>query len=290
MSPKEKLFKVLKAKDPILAPGAWDALSAKMIERVGFETCFLTGGGMTATMLGKPDFGMISLTEMTGQVRRICEAIQIPAITDGDSGFGNALNAMRTVTEMESAGAAAVAIQDKVEPANHQEGEMYPLDVAVKKLKASVKGIRRGEIAIVARTDEADVDAVIRRGKAYVKVGAELLFPHGAPNSFAPSDLRKIADSVGVPTMVNLQLLRGEKEGEQPTLDDFRGSMANILLFPREAFNAGIAASMNVLKQLKRDGRVAMKPEEALGKDLPELLEMQKWSRWTAEYLPKIEK
>jgi methylisocitrate lyase len=195
---------------------------------------------------------------------------------------------MRTVTEMEIAGAAAVTIEDKVEPANHQTGEMYPLDVAVKKIEAAVKGIRRGEIAVVARTDEAKVEDIITRGKAYVKAGAELFFPHGQPNSLTSSDLRKIAEAVGVPTMVNLPLLRGEN-GVQPGVQDFRGSMASILLFPREAINAGVAASMKVLKQIKNEGRALIKPEEALGAELTELLDMNQWSEWTVDYLPRLE-
>jgi len=289
VSPKDKLFEVLKAREPIIAPGGWDALSAKMIQNAGFKVCFLTGGGMTASLLCKPDRGVITLTEMVNQVRYICEAIEIPVIADGDSGFGNALNAMRTVTEMEMAGAAAVAIEDKITPPDRnfspQTPGTYPLEVAVRKVKAAVKGIRRGEIAVVARTDEPKVEAAIERGKAYVQAGAELFFPHGHPNGFSPSDLRKIGESVGVPTIVNLPLLRGEY-GRQPSASDFAGSLAKILIFPREAINAGLAASMRVLQQIRKEGKALIRPEDALGPELAQLLNMDEWAEWEEKYLP----
>jgi 2-methylisocitrate lyase-like PEP mutase family enzyme len=286
VSPRENLFKALKGREAVLAPGGWNALSAKMIEKVGFKVCFQTGGGLTGALLGMPDMGMITMTEMTNEVRHICQAVKIPVIADGDSGFGNALNAMRTVTEMENAGAAAVVIQDKIEPAIRQNGEMYPLETAVKKIRASVKGVRRGEIAVAARTDEATVRSVIKRGKAYVGAGAELLFVHGQPNGFTSADLREIAESVAVPTMVNLPLLRPEEGGRPPGSDEFRGSMAKILLFPREAINASVIASMQALKQIKRDGRPILKPEEALGTELAELLDVDRWSHLTKDFLP----
>lgn len=285
VSPKEELFEALEGPEAVLAPGGWNALSAKMIERIGFKICFQTGGGLSGALLGVPDMGMITMTEMTNEVRHICQAVKIPVIADGDSGFGNAMNAMRTVTEMEAAGAAAVVIQDKIEPANRQGGEMYPLETAVKKIRASVKGVRRGEIAVAARTDETTVQSVIKRGKAYVGAGAELLFVHGQPNSFTSSDLRDIAESVGVPTMVNLPLLRLEG-GRPPGLEEFKGSMAKILLLPREAINAGVSASMQVLKQIKRDGRPILKPEEALGTELAELLDADQWSELAQAFLP----
>jgi len=289
VSPRDKLFEVLKGREAVIAPGGWDALSAKMIQNAGFKLCFLTGGGMTGSLLCKPDRGVITLTEMVNQVRYICEAVEIPTIADGDSGFGNALNAMRTVMEMEMAGAAAVAIEDKITPPDRnfspQTPGIYPLEVAIKKIRAAVKGIRKGEIAVVARTDEPSVEGAIERGKAYVKVGAELFFPHGHPNGFTSTDLDTIAREVGVPTIVNLPLLRSES-GQQPSAKDFEGSLAKILIFPREAINAGIAASMRVLQQIRKEGKALVKPEDALGPEFAQLLNSDEWGEWEREYLP----
>ncbi len=292
MSPKEKLLKLTKGEAPILAPGGWDALSAKMIERAGFRVCFLTGGGITASLLCEPDAGVLTMTEMARHVSYICEVTSNPVIADGDSGFGNALNAMRTVREMEKAGAAAVAIEDRITPPNHwlppEVAELYPLDVAVKKIAAAVKGIREGSIAVVARTDAPSIDEAISRGTAFVRAGAEMFFPHGAPNSFTSTDVRTIADSVGVPTIVNLPLLKFV-DGHPPTSSDFHGSMAKILIFPRDALNASLAAGMRVLKDIRLNGRAVMKPEDVLGAEFAGLIGMHEWTEFSKAYLPSLQ-
>src|SRR5438552_4960271 len=220
MSPKDKLFKLMRGDDPVLAPGGWNALSVKMMQAMGFRLSFITGGGVTETLLGRPDLGVITMSEMVRQVTYICAVTDIPVLADGDSGFGNAMNAMRTVTEMEIAGAAGVSIEDRITPPYHYRTpstdsagapQLFPFDVAVKKVQAAVKGIREGEIVVVGRSDSGRMEETIARGKAFVKAGAEVFFPHGTPGSFTSKDVRMIAESVGVPTIVNLPLLNTKK-------------------------------------------------------------------------------
>ena len=143
-----------------------------------------------------------------------------------------------------------------------------------KSIAACVRGIRKGEIA--CRADLIlSIDESIARGKAYVKAGAELFFPHGTPRSFTPRNVRHIAESVGVPTLVNLPLLKEEK-GKRPSASDFDDSLAKIVLFPRDIVNAGIAASVRALQEIKKTGRAPKVPNYASDPKLGDLSRLRK--------------
>jgi len=293
MSPKEKLLNLMRGDAPVIAPSAWNAISAKMIQAMGFKMSFLTGGGITESLLGMPDIGSITMSEMVTQVKYICMAAQVPVIADGNSGFGNALNAMRTVTEMEIAGAAGVAIEDRITPPYHHRSpsadsagtpELFPFDVAVKKIAASVRGIRKGEILVAGRSDSGKIDESIARGRAFVKAGAEMFFPHGTPSSFTSKDVRHIAESVGVPAIVNLPLLRSEK-GKPPSASDFRGSLAKVVIFPREIVNAGLVGSAKALRQIMGGGK-SLKVSHELSPELADLPGYTEFFRQSKLYLP----
>jgi 2,3-dimethylmalate lyase len=299
MSPKDKLFKVLRSPEAIITPGGWNALSVRMTEAMGFRLSFITGGGITETLLGRPDLGTITMSEVVSQVNYMCQVTELPIIVDGDSGFGNAMNAMRTVTEMEAAGAAGICIEDRITPPYHYRSpsidsagapELYPADVATKKIAACVRGIRKGEISVVGRSDSGNIEESITRGKAYVKAGAELFFPHGTPRSFSPMEVRHIAESVGVPTLVNLPLLRDEKKGKRPTASDFDHSLAKIVLFPREIVNAGIAASVRALQEIQKTGMTPEVPNYTSDPKLGDLVGYAKFFQLSKEYLPALER
>jgi len=296
MSPRQKLFRILRSSEAIIAPGAWNALSVRMTEAMGFPLSFITGGGMTETLLGRPDLGIMTMSEVVTQVSYMTQVTEIPIIVDGDSGFGNAMNAMRTVAEMEAAGAAAVCIEDRITPPYHYRShssdsagtpELYPAEVATKKIAACVRGIRKGEIAVVGRSDSGNIEECISRGRSYVEAGAELFFPHGTPHSFSAEDVRHIAKSVGVPTLVNMPLLRAEK-GKGPHAADFDDSLAKIVLFPREIVNAGIAASIRAMQDIRKTGMAPKIPNYTSDPKLGDLVGYGKFFRLSKAYLPEV--
>src|SRR3954451_22936934 len=174
--------------EPVLAPGAYDRLSARLIERAGFPAVYMTGFGASASLLGRPDVGLLSFAEMAGHARRLVQAVDVPVIADADDGYGNPLNVMRTVREYEAAGVAALHIEDQVAPkrCGHMEGKAV-IDTAdmVEKVRAAVEARRSPELVIIARTDARAVeglDAALERARRYREAGADMLFVE-APES-----------------------------------------------------------------------------------------------------------
>src|SRR3954447_25885978 len=166
----------------LVAPGAADALTARIIEGAGFEAVYLTGAGLANASFGLPDLGLITLTEVTAQVQRIADAISVPLIVDADTGYGGALNVVRTVRELERAGAAAIQLEDQVSPkrCGHFEGkDVVPTAEMVQKIAAGVYARQDPDLVIVARTDARAVegfDAAIERSRAYAAAGADVVF------------------------------------------------------------------------------------------------------------------
>ena len=167
---------------PLLAPGAYDALSARLIERAGFDVVYMTGFGTSASLLGRPDVGLLGLAEMVGNVRRIVQAVDVPVIADADTGYGNAVNVVRTVQEYEQAGAAGLHLEDQVLPkrCGHMSGkQVVPVDEMVGKIAAAVAARRDPDLVIIARTDARaveGVDGALRRARRYREAGADALF------------------------------------------------------------------------------------------------------------------
>ena len=166
----------------MLAPGAYDALSARLIEQAGFDCAYMTGFGTTASMLGRPDVGLLGGAEMAGSVRRLVQAIDVPLIADADTGYGNAINVVRTVQEYEQAGVAGLHIEDQILPkrCGHMEGKLVvPCDEMEGKIRAAVAARRDPDLVIIARTDARameGLDAALARARAYRSAGADLLF------------------------------------------------------------------------------------------------------------------
>lgn len=191
----------------IQIPGCWDALTALLIERAGFEAAFLTGGGLAIARLGRPDLGLITAGELVDTVMQITDRISIPLIVDGDTGFGNAMTLQRLVRQLDRAGASAVQIEDQSFPkrCGHMAGkQVVPLNEAVGRIRAAVD--TRQTMRIVARTDALaleGVDAAMDRADAYLEAGADFLFIEG-PRTL--SEAQKIASRFGarVPLIHNL--------------------------------------------------------------------------------------
>ena len=166
----------------LTAPGVYDAFSALMVERAGFEAAYLSGASIAYTRLGRPDIGLVSFGEVRDVLSAISERVSIPIIADADTGFGNALNTMRTVKELERCGASAIQLEDQTSPkrCGHLDGkEVIPCAEMVGKLKAALDARRSAETLIVARTDAAAVEgieAAFDRAEQYVEAGADVLF------------------------------------------------------------------------------------------------------------------
>ncbi len=186
---QRKLLRDLLSKDEILVlPGVYDALTAKIAERVGFKTLVMGGYGVAASRLGQPDVGYLSMTEMTQALKGIVDAVDIPVIADGDTGYGNALSVRRTMQEYEKVGAAGVLFEDQVWPkrCGHMAGkQVIEMDEHCKKLRAASDAIVDKDILLIARTDARAVnglDDAIERGKKYLQSGAEALFIEAPQN------------------------------------------------------------------------------------------------------------
>ena len=188
MSATDQLRQILSRDEFIIAPGAYDALTARLVAAAGFPVVYATGAGISNSQLGLADMGLLTMTEMFDQTRRMVGAVDVPVITDIDTGYGNAVNVYRTVKEFGRAGVAAVQIEDQVIPkkCGHFTGkQIIPFDESVLKIKAAVEARGDSNLVIIARTDAIAVegfDEAMRRAKAYYEAGAEVLFVE-APRS-----------------------------------------------------------------------------------------------------------
>lgn len=177
------LKKILLKKGIIKVPGIFDAFTAEIAENVGFEAVYMTGSGTSTAKLGKPDIGLLTMTEMVENAQRITSAVEIPLISDADTGYGNAINVMRTVQEFERAGVSAIHLEDQEMPkkCGHMEGKkLITAEEMVGKIRAAVESRKSPDFIIIARTDARaglGLDEAIKRGKMYREAGADMIFP-----------------------------------------------------------------------------------------------------------------
>lgn len=204
---RKKLRQLIENDHILVAPGAHDALTAKIIEKVGFQAVYMTGYGQAASHLGQPDVGLLTMSEMADRARNIAEAVQIPVIADADTGFGNAINVMRTMRAYEKAGVAAIQLEDQVAPkkCGHMTGrQVVPKDEMVWKIKAAVDARQDQDLMIIARTDARTVhglEEALERGKAYEEAGADIIFiesPEGV------EEMKQINATIEVPVLANM--------------------------------------------------------------------------------------
>jgi len=243
------LRELLAGPEPVLAPGAYDALSARLVERAGFPAVYLTGFGASASLLGRPDVGLLSFAEMAGHARRLVQAVGVPVIADADDGYGNPLNVMRTVREYAAAGVAAVHIEDQVAPkrCGHMDGkDVIDASEMVEKVRAAVEA--RGDALIIARTDARAVeglDAALERARRYREAGADLLFVE-APETEA--EIEAVAAAFpDVPLVFNW--VDGGKTPQLP-VDRIRELGFALVIFPVTTLFAAARAVADVLDRI----------------------------------------
>lgn len=178
----QRLRALIEGDRPLLLPGAYDALSARLVEAAGFKAAYMTGFGTSASLLGRPDIGLLTMSEMVDNAARIADAIDIPLISDADTGYGNALNVVRTVQSFEAAGVAGIHLEDQVSPkrCGHMSGkQVVSTGEMVEKLTAAKQARTNPDFLLIARTDARAVegiDAALNRAAAYRDAGADALF------------------------------------------------------------------------------------------------------------------
>lgn len=253
-----KLRRLLQEPGILLAPGAYDGLSAKIIAKTGFKLLIMGGYSIAASRLAQPDFGILTLTEMVHALKTITDAIDIPVIADGDTGYGNPLHVQRTVHEYESMGAAAIILEDQVFPkrCGHMLGkEVLPAEQHIQKIRAACETRENPDLLIIARTDARatlGLHEAIERGRRYLDAGAEALFIE-APQSEAELAAigKAFPDTILVANMV--------EGGKTPCLSgaDLAEMGFKIVFWPCSAIYALSTALHQVFSTLLADGSTA---------------------------------
>src|SRR2546427_7635911 len=252
------LRELLAGPDLIVAPGAYDALSARLIAQAGFPAVYMTGFGAAASVLGQPDVGLLTMSEMVSRAAAIAAVIasvvgDLPLIADADTGYGNPINVRRTIREYERAGVAAVHIEDQLWPkkCGHMEGkQVIPLDEMVQKIRAAVDARQDPDFVIIARTDANAVyglEDALRRGRAYREAGADVIFIE-APRSI--EELRAIAQAFpDVPLLYNWA-----ESGSTPLLplEEIHALGFKLVIFPVSMLFAATQALLDLLEALKQ--------------------------------------
>jgi carboxyvinyl-carboxyphosphonate phosphorylmutase len=283
-----RLKQLIQDSKVLMMPGAYDALSAKIIEAAGFDAVQVSGFGLSASLLGQADAGLITMTEMVNQTRNIARVIDIPVMGDGDTGFGNAVNVYRTVREFEDAGVAGINLEDQVFPkrCGHMEGkEIISLEEMVLKIEAAADGRRDKDFVINARTDAiavVGIEEAIRRGNAYAKAGADLIFVE-APTSL--DQIRQAVKSIHAPVSINML-----DWGKTPlqTLETLQEIGVARISFPLTTVFAAASGVLKAMRHLKEHGNMIAYQDELMNfgeftrlVGLPDIRELEN------RYLPK---
>ena len=254
MNKADQVRHFLRQNGVLVMPGVYDCLSAKIAARSGFEVIFITGYSLSATLLGEPDFGLLTQTEMLSAAQRICGVVETPVIVDADTGYGNAVNVIRTVKELIRAGAAGMFLEDQVWPkrCGHMKGkQVIPLEEHLKKLKAALEARDAGDLYIVARTDARQalgLQEAIRRGIALKEAGADAVFIEAPENR---DEMREIARYVPGPLVANM-IERGVTPLMGP--EELKDLGFELIVWPLAPLYASAKALQDVYSTLRQKG------------------------------------
>jgi len=243
----ERFRKMLTEPGAIELPGCYDTLSAMVLEHVGFKACFLSGYGVAASLLGNPDIGLTSLSETAMATKNTTNAIKIPLVVDADNGYGNEDNVVRTVSELEHAGAAAMIMEDQIMPkrcGHSANKKVLPLDLYMKKLNCALKA-RQTPMVLIARTDVAEINEAIERVKCFHDAGADVTLIDGLQSL-------EVAEKVAtrVPGLKQINLIYG---GKTPILSakKLEEMGFKVLLYSTPALYVAMHSMMTSLKMLR---------------------------------------
>jgi len=254
MRTSTRLRRMLAEPGLIVAPGAYDGFSARLIEAAGFSAVYMTGAGTAASHLGQPDLGLTTLTEMATHASHLAGCISLPLIADADTGYGNALNVVRTVREYEKAGVAGLHLEDQVAPkkCGHIAGkQIVSATEFADKIRAAVEYKTDPDLVIIARTDARAVsglDDAIERANLYREAGADVIF-FEAPQSLA--EIERVAREVKAPLLANM--VQG---GKTPAVkvSELERLGFKIVIFPGVCMRAAVPAMESALQRLKQSG------------------------------------
>jgi len=281
----KNLLSMLKSNKPLVIPGVYDAIGAKIAEKVGFDAMFQTGYGTSATLFGMPDYGFIGATETVDNARRICRAVKVPVIVDSDTGYGNALSVWKLVKELESAGASGIFLEDQRWPkrCGHMQGkEVVSQEEYAEKLGAAIDARESKDFIIVARTDARateGLDAAIERGLQNKKIGADAIFVE-APRSI--EEMKQIGKSIKAPLVANM--IEG---GATPisSAQELHKMGFKIILYPLSVLFANTFATMNILQELKETGTTSKYKNKVVNFDqFNDLVELSKFRKMEKKY------
>lgn len=254
MERRKRFKQLVEAEEILLLPGAYDALSAKLIEAAGFQGVYMTGYGQAASKLGQPDVGLMTMTEMVERAGDMVMAVDIPVVCDADTGFGNNVNIVRTIREYERLGAAAIQLEDQTMP--KKCGHMLGRDVIdaqdmVMKLKAAVAARTDPDFLIIARTDARTnygIDEAIRRGKLYAEAGADIVFVESVESV---EEMRRVNREIPARTIANMV-----ETGRTPflTARELQDVGYDLVVYPISSLFTAAKSVYDMLLDLKANG------------------------------------
>ncbi len=288
MNPRKQLRQLLAGPGYVITPGAYDTLTARLVQLAGFESVYLTGGGYSRAN-GYPDVGLLTMTEVVQWIARTVDTVEIPVIADMDSGYGNAVNVVRSVREYEKTGVAAFHLEDQISPkkCGHYEGKQLVTKAEmVGKIKAAVDTRRDQDMVIIARTDARAVEglqAALDRMSAYLDAGADVGFVEAPQNA---QELAAIPKAFSKPALANI--FEGGKTPPLPRRE-LEAMGYRIGIYPSQTHRAAIAAAKKVLAVLKRDGdTAAIESELATFMDREDAVNSAGWRAIEQRYLKDI--
>lgn len=284
---RRSLREQLKGTQAVRAPGIYDGYGARLVEQAGFTAAYMTGNGVSATLLGRPDVGLVDLTMMTDHARRVAASIDIPLICDADTGYGNVVNVRRAIMEFEAAGVAAIHMEDQVSPKRcaQMPGDRTVLDFdeAVAKVAAASAARTDPEFVLIARTDSAGslgLAEAIRRGQAFARAGADAVFVELKSNPHILQNILEIKAGISVPIVVNVDSANDLRQLQAASLKQAGVDLAIYPAMARGVFGHAMSAA---LAHLRSAGNMAGYEEnmfnstqynEALG-----LSEVEAWEK-----------
>ncbi|HJN19533.1 MAG TPA: isocitrate lyase/PEP mutase family protein [Candidatus Nitrosopelagicus sp.] len=270
---------------PLVMPGVYDAIGAKIVEKVGFEAMFQTGYGTSATLFGMPDYGFIGSTETVDNARRICHAVSTPVIVDADTGYGNALSIWKLVQELEEVGASGIFLEDQRWPkrCGHMQGkEVIQKDEYAEKLQAALDARSNKDFIIVARTDARAIeglDKAIERGLYYKKIGADAIFIE-APKTI--QEMKIIGKSINAPLVANM--IEG---GATPVISKSKLHKMGfkIVLYPLSVLFSNTYSTLKLLQELKKSGTTRKLSKQIVNfNQFNDIVELSKYRKLEQKY------
>ena len=276
MNSCEKLRDLLEGPELLMAPGVADALNARLVAEANFKAIYMTGSGTTASKLGMPDIGLLSVSEMVDNASRIADASGLPLISDADTGYGGPLNVHRTIRMFEKAGAAGVHIEDQNWPkrCGHLSGKtIIPAREMISKIQAACDGRVDDNFVIIARTDALALEGLnsaLDRAEQYAEAGADIIFVE-SPSTL--EEIKAIPKKISKPTLYNMAA-----SGKTPFLEnsEIEKFGFKIVIYPNFAMLAAVPAVRHYLSELKTNGTVAhLVNEMASFQDLFNLVGME---------------